>query len=97
MALTVTSTSVTLSAGVAAQILSADATRQLLLRSVTGANPATFKWGSAPATALDGLVLDNTTAQGARVLLTGVSTPVDSLWAFSTLGTTVAVEVGRTN
>jgi hypothetical protein len=95
--LTVTTTSFTLLAAVAVQLLPADPTRQLLLRAVTSTNPATFKFGSAPTSASDGLALDSTTAAGGRILLTGASTAIDSVWAFSQLGTTVCVEVGRTN
>jgi hypothetical protein len=97
LALTITTTSLTLAAATPTQILSADTTRLLLLRSVNGANPCTWKFGSAPASASDGLVLDSTTAQGGRVLLTGASVPVDAVWCWSQLGTTVTVEVGRAN
>jgi hypothetical protein len=97
MSLTVTTTSFTLAPATATQILPADPTRQSLLRATCGANPATWKFQTAPTSAGDGLVLDSTTAQGARVLLTGASVPVDSVWAYSTAGTTVTVEVGRTS
>jgi hypothetical protein len=98
MSLSVTTTSFTLAPATATQILPADPTRQSLLRATCGANPATWKFGSVgPASATDGLVLDSTTAAGARVLLTGASVPVDAVWAYSQLGTTVAVEVGRTS
>jgi hypothetical protein len=96
MSLTITTTSVTLAPATATQILPADPSRQSLLRSTNGANPATWKFQSAPTSASDGLVLDSTTAQGARVLLAGASVAVDSVWAFSQLGTVVAVEVGKT-
>jgi hypothetical protein len=96
MTLTVQTLSFTLPAATAVQLLPADPTRQLLLRAVTSTNPATFKFGSAPTSANDGLTLDATTAAGGRILLTGASTPSDSVWAFSQLGTVVAVEVGKT-
>jgi hypothetical protein len=96
--LTVTTTSFTLAPATATQILPADSTRQLLLRATTGANPATWKFGSVgPASATDGLVLDTTTLAGGRILLTGASTPIDAVWAYSQLGTNVVVEVGKTN
>jgi hypothetical protein len=97
MSLTVTTLSFTLAPATAVQLLPADSTRQLLLRATTGANPATFKFGSAPVSATDGLVLDTTTLAGGRQLLTGPSTPIDAVWAWSQLGTTVAIEVGKTN
>ena len=96
MALTYTTTSVTLSAGVAQQILPADATRQSLLRS-TNTGIATWKFQSAPASASDGTVLDPSTATGGRVFLSGTAVPVDAVYAFSTAGGVVAVEVGRAN
>jgi hypothetical protein len=97
MSLTVTTLSFTLAPATAVQLLPADSTRQLLLRATTGTNPATLKFGSAPASATDGLALDSTTAAGGRILLTGASTPIDSVWAWSQLGTTVCVEIGKTN
>ncbi|SRR5258708_4099554 len=96
MSLTVTTTSFTLAPATAVQLLPADPTRQLLLRAVTSTNPATFKFGSAPTSATDGLALDATTAAGGRILLTGASVPIDSVWAYSQLGTVVVVEVGKT-
>jgi hypothetical protein len=96
MSLTIQTLSFTLPAATAVQLLPADSTRQSLLRSTTGANPATWKFQSAPTGASDGLVLDSTTAAGGRVLLTGASVcPIDSVWAYSTAGTTVCVEVGK--
>jgi hypothetical protein len=97
MSLTVQTLSFTLAPAVAVQLLPADSTRQLLLRATTGSNPATFKFGQAPVSATDGLVLDSTTLAGGRLLLQGASVPVDAVWAWSQLGTTVCVEVGKTN
>jgi hypothetical protein len=95
MSLTVTTTSFTLAPATATLILAADPTRRSLLRATCTANPATFKFGSAPASANDGLVLDSTTVAGARVLLSGDAVPIDSVWAWSQLGTTVCVETGH--
>jgi hypothetical protein len=92
---TTTTTTVTLAPATATLVVPFDPSRTSLLRSVSGANPATFKFQTAPASVNDGLVLDNTTAQGGRQLITGPSTPVDAVFAFSTLGTTVCVEVGH--
>ena len=96
MALTYTTTSVTLSAGIAQQILPADATRQSLLRS-TNTGIATWRYGSAPASASDGIVLDPSVAGGGRVFLGGRDVPVDSVWALSAAGAVVAVEVSHSN
>jgi hypothetical protein len=85
----------TLPPATAVQLLPADSTRQLLLRATTSANPASWKFGNAPISASDGLVLDTTTLAGGRQLLTGASVPIDSVWPFSQLGTTVCVEVGK--
>jgi hypothetical protein len=94
MTATVTTTTVILAAATPTLILAANPSRSSLLRSVTGANPCTFKFQTAPVSATDGLVLDNTTAQGGRQLITGPSTPVDAIFGYSTLGTTVCCEVG---
>jgi hypothetical protein len=75
--LTYTTTSVTLAPATATQILAADPTRQSLLRATTGANPATWKFGSVgPASATDGLVLDATTAADKRERLREAMRPV---------------------
>jgi hypothetical protein len=94
MTATVTTTTVTLAPATATLILAANPGRTSLLRSVSGANPCTFKFQTPPAGVTDGLVLDNSTSQGGRQLITGPSTPVDAIYGFSTLGTTVCVEVG---
>jgi len=94
MTSTVTTLSVTLAPATPTQILPANPSRNYLLRSCNGANPSTWKFGSAPASATDGLVLDATTAQGGRTLVTGPQTPQDAIWAYSQLGTTVCVESG---
>ena len=95
--LTVNTLSFTLAAATALKLLPLDPTRRLLLRENTGTAPATFKFGSAPVSATDGVTLDPPTAsggQGGSILLTGDDVPVDALWAYSTAGTTVTVEVG---
>jgi hypothetical protein len=94
MSFTTTTTSFTLSAGVAQQLFALDTTRTSLLRTNTGAtNPATFKFGSGPASATDGVVF---AVSSAPVLITGAAiTPVDSVWAYSASGTTVTVEVSH--
>jgi hypothetical protein len=78
--------------------------RRLLSLSVNGINPATFKLQSAPASATDGLTLGAASIsgeQGGSLLLsdgnsptTGGDTPVDAVYAYSTLGTTVSVIEG---
>jgi hypothetical protein len=95
--LTANTLSFTLAAATAQKLLPLDPTRRLLLRENTGTAPATFKFGSAPASATDGITLDAPSAsggQGGSILLSGDDVPVDALWAYSTAGTTVTVEVG---
>jgi hypothetical protein len=90
--------SFTLAATTAKQLLPLDPTRKLLLRENTGTAPATFKFGSAPTSATDGVTFDAPSASGGQsgsILLSGSDAPVDALWAYSTLGTTVTVEVGN--
>ncbi len=95
MTATTSTTTVTLAPATATLIVPFDPSRTSLLRSVTGANPCTFKFQTAPVSATDGLVLDNTTAQGGRQLITGPSTPVDAIYGWSTLGTVVCIEAGH--
>jgi hypothetical protein len=78
--------------------------RRLLLLQVTGVNPAVFCFQRAPVSATDGMTLGAASVaggQGGSFLLsngnsqtTAGDTPVDSVWAYSTLGTTVNVEEG---
>jgi hypothetical protein len=79
--------------------------RRLLLLCVNGTSPATFKFGSAPASATDGVTLGAASVSGGQggslflsdgnsPTISGGDTPVDSVWAYSTLGTTVNVEEG---
>ncbi len=95
MTASITTTTVVLAPATPTLILAADPSRTSLLRSVSGANPCTFKFQTPPASVADGLVLDNSTVQGGRQLITGPSTPVDAIYGWSTLGTTVVCEVGH--
>jgi hypothetical protein len=64
---------------------------------VSGTAPATFKFGSPPANATDGVTLGAasvTGEQGGSLLVTQGDTPVDAVWAYSTNGTTVNVHEG---
>ena len=92
MALQYTTTSVTLSAGIAQQILPSDSTRQSLLRS-TNTGVATWKYDSNPASASDGIVLDPSVAGGGRVFLSGRDVPTNAVYAFSAAGGVVARQV----
>ncbi len=94
MSLTVTTTSFALAASTPTLLLPLDTTRRQLLRSVSS-GVATFKFGSAPASATDGVVIDPTSTAGGRLLVTGADTPVDAVYAYSTSGANVTVEVGR--
>jgi hypothetical protein len=77
--------------------------RRLLLLQVNGINPATFKFQSQPASATDGMTLGAASIsgdQGGSVIFTediegiGSLCPVDAVWAYSALGTTVCAEEG---
>jgi hypothetical protein len=73
--------------------------------SISGVNPAAFKFQSAPASATDGFCLDGASSpggQGGSILFsdggsptTQGYTPVDAVYAYSTAGTTVTVEEGN--
>jgi hypothetical protein len=77
--------------------------RKLLFLGVNGIAPATFKFGSAPASAIDGITLGAASVsgeQGGSALFTedtetlNSATPVDAVYAYSTNGTTVVVVEG---
>jgi hypothetical protein len=66
-----------------------------MLLEVNGSNPATFKFQTAPASATDCFTLDpasTSSGQGGSLDLQGPDcTPIDAIWAISTLGTTVTL------
>jgi hypothetical protein len=77
--------------------------RRLLLLAVNGTAPATFKFGSAPTSAIDGITLGAASVsggQGGSILFTEDTetiqsmTPVDAVYAYSTLGSTVTISEG---
>jgi len=68
-----------------------------------GSNPVTLKFQTAPASSTDGFTLDPASATGGQggSLLLSVDTdtidwncPIDEIWAYSQLGTTVTVIEG---
>jgi hypothetical protein len=68
--------------------------RQGMLLEVNGSNPATFKFQTTPASAIDGFTLDPASAaggQGGSLELLGPDCPIDSIWAISAAGTTVTL------
>jgi hypothetical protein len=89
------SQSFTLTAATAKLLVPQNPVRNALFLGVTGTAPCAFKFGSvAPVSATDGMTLDPASVsggQGGSLLLTGVDTPVDAIWAYSTTGTTVTV------
>jgi hypothetical protein len=104
---TVKSTSFTLAPATPTLLLAFQPNRKLLMLAVNNVNPATFKFGSAPASATDGFTLAGASAsggQGGSFLLTDATKPplhlnngccpVDAVYAYSTLGTTVSVQEG---
>jgi hypothetical protein len=97
------SKSFTLSPATPKLLVDLNPNRKLLFLGVNGNAPATFKFGSAPASATDGMTLGAASVsgeQGGSALFTEESetiqslTPVDAVYAYSTLGTTVAVIEG---
>ena len=102
--LTVTSRSFTLPPATPVQLLALNPNRRLLMLSVCDVNPAAFKFGSAPASAVDGITLGGASAsggQGGSILFsdgdshtTQTYTPVDAVYAMSALGTSVAIDEG---
>jgi hypothetical protein len=96
-------TSYTLAPATPTLLIAANPNRRLLLFGVNGVSPAAFKFGSAPTSATDGATLGGASVsggQGGSILHPtdgeGIDShvPVDSVWAYSALGTTVFVVEG---
>jgi hypothetical protein len=90
------SQSFTLTAGTAKLLAPLNLARQgMLLQNNGGSNPVTLKFQTAPVSATDGFTLDPASTsggQGGTLLLEGANeTPIDALYAYSTLGTTVTL------
>jgi hypothetical protein len=99
----VSSTSFTLAPNTPTLLIAANPNRRLLLLAVNGTSPAAFKFGSPPTSAIDGITLGAASVsggQGGSILFTEdtetlqTATPVDAVFAYSTLGTTVSVTEG---
>jgi hypothetical protein len=98
LSITCTTLPFTLSAATALILVAQATSRRLLFIANTGVNPVTIKFQSAPASATDGFTLDAASASGAQggsILLTANDTPVDAVYAYSTLGTTVTLTHGN--
>jgi hypothetical protein len=100
---TFASKSFTLAPATPTLLIAANPNRRLLLIQNNGPNPVATKFQSAPTSATDGMTLGAASVsgeQGGSILLTEDSEtiqslcPVDAVYAYSTLGTTVAVEEG---
>jgi hypothetical protein len=99
--MTTQNSSGTLSAGVAALLAPAMPDIKLLIICNSGTHPMAIKFGSAPLSATDGIPLDGASAPGGQggSLVLGVkdepgdfTPPADAVYAFSTLGTSYAVQ-----
>ena len=91
--------SFTLTAATPRLLVPANPARHVLMLEVTGTSPATFKFGSTPSGATDGIAFDGASSsggQGGSLLLTGDDCPIDVIYATSTVGTTVTVLEGTT-
>lgn len=88
-----TSVTKTLAPGVAQLLVPASAERTFLSVMVTGINPATFKFVSAPTSVTDGTSLDPASGAGGQggSFCFGDKVPVDAVYAISANGTTVNV------
>ena len=97
MSISITSQSFTLAAATPTLISQTNAGRKILRLDVNGTNPATFKFGVGPASALDGIPLAAAPAvgqPGGNIFLSEGDAPIDAVYAYSTLGTTVTVSEG---
>jgi hypothetical protein len=97
------STSFTLAPATPTLLVAANPNRRTLLLCVNGTAPAAFCFQRAPANATDGITLGAAVVsgeQGGSILLTADSPtiqslcPIDSVYAYSALGTTVNVVEG---
>jgi hypothetical protein len=97
------SKSFTLAPATPTLLVGLNANRKTLILSVNGTAPAAFKFQSAPTSATDGFTLSGASVsggQGGSVIFSSDSKtlecfcPVDAVYAYSALGTTVAVEEG---
>jgi hypothetical protein len=94
MSKSVNSQSFTLAPATAKLLSPQNLARLGMLLENTGTNPATFKFQTTPASAIDGFTLDPASAaggQGGSLELLGPDCPIDSIWAFSAAGTTVTL------
>ncbi|WFT94376.1 hypothetical protein QA633_40005 [Bradyrhizobium barranii] len=92
--ITINTISKTLAAATPLLLAPAHTQREFLtIQNTGGTNPMTFKTGSAPASATDGICLDPATIAGGQ----GGSyefrdrVPVDAIYGYSTNGTTVLI------
>ena len=97
MGISIKNTSFTISAATATPLVSENLNRKHLCIVVNGTNPATIKFGSAPTSVTDGISLDGASGsggQGGSVWYGEQDAPTDSIFAWSTAGTTVTVASG---
>jgi len=96
--MTITQTTVTLTAATDAQIIAANSSRKFLQWMVVGANPATVVPGAGPAVAGAGMNYDpgsSTINQGGGTTFEGSAIATNAFHAISTGGTTVVVWEGQ--
>lgn len=97
MGISVKTTSVSLSAASPTLLVGANNDRKHLCIVVNGVNPCTIKFGSPPASVTDGISLDGSSVvggQGGSIWYGELDAPTDSVFAWSTSGTTVSVAQG---
>ena len=97
MGISIKTTSVAVPAATPTPLVGANNDRKHLCIVVNGVNPATIKFGSAPASATDGISLDGASAtggQGGSVWYGELDAPTDPVFAWSTSGTTIGVAQG---
>ena len=97
MPTTIKTTSGTLAPATGALLAAAQGECSLLIIANNGVNPMVFKFGSVPSSATDGIPLDPASAaggQGGSLVLTEDAACADSVYGYSTLGTTFSVQQG---
>jgi hypothetical protein len=97
MALSIVETTTTLAANTPALIAAACSNPKLFIMGNNGTGALVWKCGSAPTSATDGTALDpgsTVGGQGGSIVLQYDMAIGDSIWAWSTAGTTVNVKQG---
>lgn len=97
MGISIKTNSFAIPAATPTPLVGANNDRKYLTIVVNGINPCTIKFGSAPTSVTDGISLDGASTsggQGGSIWYGELDAPIDAIFAWSTLGTSVGVAQG---